>query len=116
MTSNENAANLAITELDNSGLVEQYAEMTKWYHYDPVVSDRPSAFDKHELYAEIISRMEGKNRVSRDLLNHYETMVKWSHYDPHGLPRPNRKSEHELRSDVLNRMRNRAVPKNGYRP
>lgn len=91
-------------DLDIHDLVEQYTDMVKWYHYDPMGAARPSAFDQDELANEILRRMRGKPRVSRELLDQFTDMVKWCHYDPMGAPRPSPLQLGDLHRDVIQRM------------
>lgn len=100
------------SSLEVQDLVNQYADMVKWHHYDPTGIERPSVFDRDDLEAEILQRMRGKQRASRDLLQQFTEMVKWCHYDPMGAPRPSRRDLGDLKRDVIQRM----APAPGQRP
>lgn len=55
---NDATAPGAITDLSNADLLEQYADMVRWWHYDPMCSERPSEFDVDDLQAEVRRRLD----------------------------------------------------------
>ena len=49
---------MSLETLPNPDLLEQYADMVRWYHYDPMGAKRPSEFDLDDLEAEVRRRLD----------------------------------------------------------
>ena len=49
---------MSLETLSNSDLLEQYAGMVRWYHYDPMGAKRPSEFDLDDLETEVRRRLD----------------------------------------------------------
>lgn len=49
---------MSLQELSNSDLLEQYTEMVRWHHYDPLCAQRPSRFALDGLEAEVRRRLD----------------------------------------------------------
>ncbi len=55
---------MSLQKLSNPDLLEQYADMVRWYHYDPMCAKRPSEFDLEDLETEVRRRLELGNPPS----------------------------------------------------
>jgi hypothetical protein len=50
---------MSLSELSNEDLLEQYTDMVRWWHYDPMGAKRPSEFDVDDLGSEMRRRLAG---------------------------------------------------------
>ena len=50
---------MSLENLSNPDLLEQYADMVRWYHYDPMGAKRPAEFNLDDLEAEVRRRLDG---------------------------------------------------------
>lgn len=48
---------MVLENLANEDLLEQYADMVRFNHYDPLGAQRPSVFSADELEAELLRRL-----------------------------------------------------------
>lgn len=48
---------MEVKDLASKDLLEQYADMVRFNHYDPMGATRPSSFSADELEAEILRRL-----------------------------------------------------------
>lgn len=49
---------MSLQDLPNPDLLEQYSDMVRWHHYDPMGAKRPSKFELDDLEAEVLRRLE----------------------------------------------------------
>ena len=57
---------MSLQALPNEDLLEQYADMVRWWHYDPMCAKRPSEFELDDLEAEVRRRLELGNPTKED--------------------------------------------------
>ena len=57
---------MRIDKLSDATLLEEYSDMVKWYHYDPMCTKQPSKFDLDELEAELRRRLRGASGRDED--------------------------------------------------
>lgn len=57
---------MGVQKLSNEDLLEQYTDMVRWSHYDPMGASRPSSFEIEDLRAELRRRMQAGAPVNQD--------------------------------------------------